>query len=262
MGIARGSGLRIYYELTGTGRPLVLLHGAMGSIEAWRLGGYVEALAQGNQLILVDLRGHGLSEKPVAPDAYLAERHVEDVVAVLDDVGLESAVLLGWALGGDVALAAAASNPDRVDGVVAIGAFGSTVGFGDVKKPELKGVRALATRLAKEGMGSVVAPLEAAGRPEWARLVRRADAKAMAAATRSLTLVKRGDRRLADVRPPILAVWGEREAPVPPAPPFPDGTRTVTIPGEDAIGAFTRSDVVVPEIRAFLAKVPIRRLDV
>src|SRR4051794_20032660 len=186
MGIARGSGLRIYYELTGTGRPLVLLHAAMGSLEAWRIGGYVEALAQGNQLILVDLRGHGLSEKPVAPDAYLVERHVEDVMAVLDDVGLESAIVIGWALGGDVALAAAASQADRVDAVVAIGAFGVSVGFADVKKPELKGVRAMATRLAKDGMGPVVEPLEAAGRPEWARLQRRADAKAMAAATRSL----------------------------------------------------------------------------
>src|SRR3954466_9506375 len=159
MGIARGSGLRIYYELTGTGRPLVLLHAAMGSLEAWRIGGYVEALAQGKQLILVDLRGRGLSEKPVAPDACLVERQVEDVVAVLDDVGLESAVLLGWALGGDVALAAAAIYPDRVDGVVAIGAFGAAVGFGDVKKPELKGVRAMATRLTKEGMGPVAASL-------------------------------------------------------------------------------------------------------
>ena len=45
MGIARGSGLRIYYELVGTGRPLILLHGSMGSTESWRMTGYTEALA-------------------------------------------------------------------------------------------------------------------------------------------------------------------------------------------------------------------------
>lgn len=260
MGIARGSGLRIYYELTGTGRPLVLLHGAMGSIESWRMAGYVEALAEGNQLILVDLRGHGLSEKPTAPASYVMQQQVEDVVAVLDDLGLESAVVLGWSLGGEVAFGAAAFQPERIDGIVTIGAFAAEVGFADVPRPNVKEARRMAGRFSKEGMSFVGAALEDEGRPEWARHVRRADPKVIAALWRALTLVKPGDRRLHDLPQPVLAMWGELEAPATPLP-LADGARVVVLPGEDHLGAFLSADFVVPEIRSFLAGIPIRRVD-
>ena len=261
MGIARGSGLRIYYELTGTGRPLVLLHGAMGSIESWRMAGYVEALAQGHQLILVDLRGHGMSEKPTVPASYAMPKLVEDVAAVLDDVGLESAVLVGWSLGADVALGAAALRGDRVDGLVAIGASAADTGFADVARPDAKAARAMAKRFTTEGTTFVEQALEAEGRPEWIRQVRRSDPKAMAALWRASAAVKRRDQRLHDMAVPMVAIWGEREAPEPPLP-LPDTARVVVIPGEDHVGAFVRSDLVVPEIRAFLATVPMRPLDV
>ena len=117
MGIARGSGLRIYYELVGTGRPLILLHGSMGSTESWRMTGYTEALADAFQLILVDLRGHGRSDRPTGAKAYLTTSQVDDITAVLDDLKLESATVLGWSRGGDVALATAAIHPERVEAI-------------------------------------------------------------------------------------------------------------------------------------------------
>jgi pimeloyl-ACP methyl ester carboxylesterase len=260
LGIARGSGLRIYYELTGTGRPLVLLHDRMGSVESWRIAGYVEALAAGHQLVLVDLRGHGLSEKPMTPASYIAAQQAEDVVAVLDDLGLESAVVVGWGLGGDVALGSAASHPERIDGAVTIGSSAGDAGFADVPRRDAKAARALATRLTKEGTAFVAAELEAADRPQWARHLRRSDAKAMAALSRASTVGKRGTGRLTDLLQPILAIWGEREAPAVPLP-LPGTARLVVIPAEDHIGAFSRADLVVPEIRGFLSAIPIRRTD-
>jgi 3-oxoadipate enol-lactonase len=232
----------------------------MGSIQSWRIGGYVEALADGHQLVLVDLRGHGLSEKPTTPPAYAVAQQIEDVVAVLDDAGLESAILVGSSLGGDVALGAAAFRPERIDGVVTIGATGAAVGFADVTKPNAKEVRKIATRLAKEGTAAVVGEEDAESRPEWTRHLRRADPKAMAALWRAQAVVKRGDKRLAELPRPLLAIRGELDAaPLPLA--APEAAATVVLPGEDRTSAFLRSDLVVPEIRRFVSAIPIRRTD-
>ena len=252
MGIARGSGLRIYYELLGTGRPLILLHGSMGSTESWRMTGYTEALADAFQLILVDLRGHGRSDRPTGAKAYLTTSQVDDITAVLDDLELESAAVLGWSRGGDVALATAAIHPERVEAIAIVGASADTVGFGDVAPPPMKMARSMAARLSKQGMTTVETELIEKGRPEWANALRRADPKAMASLWRSLTLVKPIDKRLGDLMQPMLAIWGEREKPEP-MPPLPVHAQVSVLPGEDHYGAFSRSDLIVPQVRAFLA---------
>jgi pimeloyl-ACP methyl ester carboxylesterase len=252
MGIARGSGLRIYYELVGTGQPLILLHGSMGSTESWRTTGYTEALADAFQLVLVDLRGHGRSDRPTGAKAYLTTTQVADVLAVLDDLELESAALLGWSRGGDIALAAAAFHPERVEALVIIGTSADTAGFGDVAPPPVKLARSMAARLSKQGMTAVEAELIEQGRPEWAHALRRADPKAMASLWRSLTLIKPSDMRLGDLTQPILAIWGEHEKPDP-MPPLPDQAQVSVLPGEEHFGAFSRSVLIVPEVRAFLA---------
>ena len=63
-GYADNNGVRIYYEVEGEGPPLVLVPWATGSTEDWRMFGYVNALKDDYQLILVDMRGHGQSDKP------------------------------------------------------------------------------------------------------------------------------------------------------------------------------------------------------
>jgi pimeloyl-ACP methyl ester carboxylesterase len=64
MPTTKRSGLAIHYEVEGHGLPLVLLHGGFTSSELWRLRGWVESLREERRLILVDLRGHGQSDKP------------------------------------------------------------------------------------------------------------------------------------------------------------------------------------------------------
>jgi pimeloyl-ACP methyl ester carboxylesterase len=113
----------IRYDVEGSGDPVVLLHGFAESSGFWREFGYCqECLAQGRQVVLVDLRGHGESSKPTDSLSYGLVNFSKDVVAVLDEAGIERADLLGFGIGGRVALATAALAPDRVHAV----AVGST----------------------------------------------------------------------------------------------------------------------------------------
>ena len=95
MPFATNDGIRIHYEVEGAGAPLVLFHGLTGSGERWRDTGYVSGLANDYRLILIDARGHGQSDKPHDPASYAREIQAADVVAVLDDLGVDRAHFLG-----------------------------------------------------------------------------------------------------------------------------------------------------------------------
>jgi pimeloyl-ACP methyl ester carboxylesterase len=116
-------GQRIAYECIDTGRAAVFLHGLSDSRHSWHELGYVQPLlAAGSQVILMDCRGHGDSGKPHDPAAYAPRRRAEDVVSVLDTVGVERADLIGYSMGGGTALATALFFPQRVHRLVVIAA--------------------------------------------------------------------------------------------------------------------------------------------
>jgi pimeloyl-ACP methyl ester carboxylesterase len=96
---ARGSGIRIHYEVAGDGPPLVLHHGLSGTGEDFVEFGYVEGLTGLRRLVYIDARGHGQSDKPHDPAAYTPQRMVEDIVAVLDDLEVEQADFFGYSMG-------------------------------------------------------------------------------------------------------------------------------------------------------------------
>ena len=91
MSYATNDGLRIHYEVAGSGDPLVLYHGLTGSGERWRDTGYVASLSDAHHLILIDARGHGGSDKPRDQAAYGRRRQATDVVAVLNDLEIATA---------------------------------------------------------------------------------------------------------------------------------------------------------------------------
>jgi pimeloyl-ACP methyl ester carboxylesterase len=119
----RNEGVRIAYEVEGGGEPLVLLHGFSHSRQAWREAGFVDGLlAAGRQVILIDLRGHGESDKPHDPAAYDLAQRARDVVLVLDALSVRRAALLGYSMGGAVAMAMAAHFGERCGAAVTGGA--------------------------------------------------------------------------------------------------------------------------------------------
>lgn len=115
--VTRG-GVRIHYRVVGDGPPLVLHHGASQDLRRWFLCGYVEALRREHQLILIDPRGNGASDKPHDPAAYALSRRVEDVIGVLDDAGVNLATFWGYSDGGRVGFGLAASAPERLRALI------------------------------------------------------------------------------------------------------------------------------------------------
>ncbi|MFC1954292.1 alpha/beta fold hydrolase [Chloroflexota bacterium] len=91
-------GIRIYYEIEGNGHPLVLAHGITNNLEVWRNLGYVDILKDNFKLILFDARGHGLSDKPHEVSEY-GVKMADDVIAVLDNLGIAKAHYFGYSLG-------------------------------------------------------------------------------------------------------------------------------------------------------------------
>jgi pimeloyl-ACP methyl ester carboxylesterase len=114
MSRADADGVGIEYEVTGQGRPVVLLHGFPDSARLWRH--QVPALARaGFQVIVPDLRGYGKSDKPEAVDAYSLPFLAGDVLAILDSLGIDRAHVVGHDWGAALAWGLASLAPDRVD---------------------------------------------------------------------------------------------------------------------------------------------------
>jgi pimeloyl-ACP methyl ester carboxylesterase len=112
-------GVGIEYEVTGGGRPVVLLHGFPDSGRLWRH--QVPVLAEaGFRVVVPDMRGYGRSDKPTEVEAYSMRTLVGDVLAVLDDAGIEKAHVVGHDWGAAVAWVLAAAAADRVDHLVAL----------------------------------------------------------------------------------------------------------------------------------------------
>ncbi len=122
MPYADNNGTRIHYEVNGEGAPLVLLHGFGVSGDAWHTGGHVNALADAFQVITMDARGHGRSDKPHSLSSYSLVTRVNDVTSVLDAVGVETAYLLGYSLGGVTGYGLSEYAPQRFRSVIVLGA--------------------------------------------------------------------------------------------------------------------------------------------
>ena len=110
-------GVGIEYEVTGEGRPVILIHGFPDTGRLWRH--QVPALAEaGFEVIVPDLRGYGRSDKPFAVEAYAMKALVGDILAVMSDAGASSAHVVGHDWGAGVAWAIGAVAPERVDHLV------------------------------------------------------------------------------------------------------------------------------------------------
>ena len=118
MPLVKNQGIRIFYEVIGQGQSLVLLHGFAGNSKDWKRNGYVEKLSDDYQLILIDERGHGLSDKPHDPVAYEMQKRASDIVAVLEDLGLRRSHIWGYSMGGEVCFGLAQFYADCIESLI------------------------------------------------------------------------------------------------------------------------------------------------
>lgn len=106
-------GVKIHYLTAGQGETVVLIHGLYSSAEInWSINGVVAELAKDHQVIALDMPGHGRSDKPETDDAY-GVQIVEDVILLLDRLQVKKAHIVGYSLGGMVALKLLATHEDR-----------------------------------------------------------------------------------------------------------------------------------------------------
>jgi pimeloyl-ACP methyl ester carboxylesterase len=245
MPFARNDGVRIHYEVEGQGPPLIMQHGFGDSLQGWYDAGYVDALKHDHQLILVDARGHGDSDKPHDTVAYANAVLVGDVVAVLHDMGLRQADYWGFSMGGRTGFAVAQHAPQCVRGLILGGAAA------DGRSRIGDGVRAAIRKGGAEGLAALSGP----GMPprHKARLLAndiraleasRVDSLGFAAALPTMTMPCLVYAGTAD---PFYPLIKETVAEMP-------NVTFVDLPGLGHSETNVRSDLVVPHVVEFLAR--------
>jgi pimeloyl-ACP methyl ester carboxylesterase len=246
MPYVNNGGVRIHYEVEGSGPPLVLEHGFTDSIGSWRQFGYVDGLKDDYRLILIDARGHGASDKPHEPAAYEMARRAGDVVAVLDEVGVEQAHYLGYSMGGRIGFDTARLAPERLRSLAIGGSHPYAVDGPVVLAP-----------LVSDGMASFLArqplPEQVLGSPFGTRVLAN-DAEAL----RASCVYRPGlEGILPTLTMPCLAYVGEHD---PVRSQVEEWTKlvphvsVVVLPGLDHWAGMYRGDLVLPPVRDFLQR--------
>jgi len=114
---AKGDGVKIQLATwEGNGKQILCIHGITANSRFWDC--LASALVPHHRVIAIDLRGRGLSDKP--PTGYSIEHHCKDILALINDQGLERPVLMGHSLGAFISLVFAAQSPQRVDRLILV----------------------------------------------------------------------------------------------------------------------------------------------
>lgn len=108
--------VNIYYEVKGQGEPLLLIHGLTSSSRSWEK--QVSMFTQHYRVITFDIRGHGKSDKPIGP--YSIELFATDAVELMRFLGIDSAHVIGFSMGGMVGFQLAVDVPEMIKSLVAV----------------------------------------------------------------------------------------------------------------------------------------------
>jgi len=108
--------ISLFVSIKGEGEPLLLLHGFTGSHKSW--GKYVDTWSKQFRVIAVDIIGHGFSECPEEPNRYSMQHAVQDMEALLDKLQLAKVHIVGYSMGGRLALSFAMMHSERVNKLV------------------------------------------------------------------------------------------------------------------------------------------------
>jgi pimeloyl-ACP methyl ester carboxylesterase len=252
------NGVDTYYEESGSGPALVLVHGLGASTQVWRK--VVGPLSEDFRVIRYDLRGLGQSATPEPP--YSWADVVRDLDALLEGLELENVTLVGHSLGGALALSYAGDNPPRLGAVIAVGAPGLQVPEGrkrilaNAELAEREGMAPVAERHAQAGLPQAFQDLHPDERAAYIAMIAGSDPRGYAAHARLV-----GDvdvmAALPRIRVPALVVQGELDVVVPmegvrrAAAEIPDAN-LVVLEGIGHIVPTEAPEALVEQIRSFL----------
>jgi pimeloyl-ACP methyl ester carboxylesterase len=207
------NGVKIRYQTSGEGEPVVLIHGFTANIQGqWGLPGILAKLTKDYQVVAFDNRGHGKSDKPHDPKQYGPEM-INDVLRLMDHLNIAKAHVVGYSMGGFITNYLIAHHPDRV--------LSATLGGAGWTKPNderLSFMTELADSLDRgKGIGPLIERLTPADRPKPSQdqmdainqmLMLTNDSKALAACIRGMGGLAVTEQQLRANKVPTLALIG------------------------------------------------------
>ncbi|MFS4428632.1 alpha/beta fold hydrolase [Chryseobacterium sp. S90] len=197
-GYAPVNGIKVYYEVYGKGKPIVLLHGAFMTIDMnW--GELIPELSKNRKVIALELQGHGhtpFSERKLS-HAILAS----DVTKVMDYVKIDKADVAGYSFGGEVAYQLAVQSPERLNKLVVISSTYKTSGWLPEVNKALEGMKPeLFTNSPMHTAYNAVAP----DKTKWTKFLEQM----IASAGQPFNL---GDDNIAKISAPVLIIAGDND---------------------------------------------------
>jgi len=211
-------GTRLRMIDSGNGTPVVFIHGIGASMYGWRYA-LPAVVAAGYRVVAFDNRGFGFSDKPAHGYSNAAYAHL--VVALLDSLGISSAVLVGHSMGGAIAAEVALASPDRVRGMVLIDAAGYDVRWpGVLKIARWPFIGAIATsfrgrwvtgRILRSTFADPSKVTEADVDQYYAPVPEPDFGRALRGVLREFRFDNLGGGRLATVQTPTLILWGDAD---------------------------------------------------
>jgi pimeloyl-ACP methyl ester carboxylesterase len=253
-------GVKIHYEVEGQGPPLVMVHGFTRSLEDWPNFGFVPELKNDYQLMLIDLRGHGQSDKPDNLNAYSLKTIAEDVINIMDKLKVEKAHYLGYSMGGIIGFYGIARYYlPRLSSLI----FGGFTAYLDEKGfQERQAILNLAQSAVEKGMPVLISALEQMFG------VKLEQSYYMSLNPRALFSLQKNardtfsagidDEITSKINIPCLFYVGESDSRLNGAKKTSSkisGARFISFPQLNHWAAGVRSDLVVPHIKRFLEEV-------
>jgi pimeloyl-ACP methyl ester carboxylesterase len=209
------NGVKLRYVVEGKGEPVLLIHGFIVSVEMnWKVPGIIKGLSKDYQVIALDNRGHGKSDKPHDPKKYGLEM-VEDAVRLLDHLKIKKAHIVGYSMGAVITAKLLVTHPDRF-------LTATLGGHGGIKEgADTSFYDQLANSLDQgKGLGLLIARLTPPGKPKPtdeeiktinAILLASNDPKALAAVARGFKELMVSWDKLEANQVPTLALIGEQD---------------------------------------------------
>ena len=208
MPVVENNGINIFYEVEGEGTPIVLIHGGFGNHQEWHIGNYINVLKNSYKLILIDLRGHGQSDKSHEIKDYSTFNFCSDIIAVMDELEIEKAHCWGYSLGGYIAFGLSKYYPRRFLSFIIGGAYPQ--GFTGKALHVQKHIR----ELLKNDADGLIALSKERGDVitlEYEQMIRSMDFKAINAWVNSEDLFTKIDEHLPELETPFLLYAGEKD---------------------------------------------------